>query len=92
MLHQSYVMFISKIIINVSIAVDLDVTVSQVEYRYEVLNIQRTRAERSEFAGLCTYSFMYTDVIYSITVMEMVENNKMKRPFCLIVVEEFIKV
>ena len=47
----------------------------------------KEQEQKGQGIWLWTYSFMYTHVIYSVTVIEMVENNKMKR-FCLIVVKE----
>ena len=50
----------------------------------------KEQEQKGQRIWLWTYSFMYTHVIYSVTVIEMVENNKMKR-FCLIVVKEQVK-
>ena len=43
MLYQSYLT-----LINVIIVVDVDVTLSQVKYLYEISNVKGTRAERSD--------------------------------------------
>ena len=70
----------SKIIDSYRIlsSIDLEMTVSQVEYGYEVSNVQRTDQK-----GIClwTYSFKYTHAMFSVLCYVNVEKQQNKTTF-----------
>lgn len=58
-------MLISVTII-LSIVVDLDMTVSQVEYGWSLKGLGNKSKKVREFVQFAHYSFVYTHVIYSV--------------------------